>query len=62
MTSFLAVSLYVFAGCAALGMIPPSVLAAKARKPGMVVVTLAIAAYVIYVLITAAMRLAPGMV
>jgi hypothetical protein len=60
MTSFLAVSLYVFAGSAALGMIPPAILAAKARKPGMVVVALVIAAYVIYVLIAAAMRLTSG--
>ena len=59
MTTFLGVSLYVFAGCAALGMIPPSILAAKARKPGMVVIAILIAAYVIYVLVAAAAKLAP---
>ena len=57
MTTFLGVSLYVFAACAALGMIPSSLLAARARKPGMVVVALLIAAYVIYVLVAAAAKL-----
>jgi hypothetical protein len=59
MTTFLGVSLYVFAGCAVLGMIPSSVLAARARKPGMAVIALLVAAYVVYVLIAAAMKLAP---
>jgi hypothetical protein len=57
MTTFLGVSLYIFAGCAALGLIPPSLLAAKERKPGLVIVALLIAAFVIYVLVSAATRL-----
>jgi hypothetical protein len=60
MTTFLGVSLYVFAGCTALGMIPSALLAARARKPGMVVVALLVAAYVIYVLIAAAAKLPRG--
>jgi hypothetical protein len=59
MSTFLGISLYVFAGCAALGMIPYSVLAARAHRPAMVVIPLLIAAYVIYVLVAAAIRLAP---
>jgi hypothetical protein len=59
MSTFLGISLYVFAGCAALGMIPSSVLAARARRPAMVVIALLVAAYVIYVLVAAAVRLAP---
>jgi hypothetical protein len=59
MTTFLGVSLFVFAGCAALGMIPSSVLAAKARKPGMAVMAILIAGYVVYVLVAAALKLAP---
>ncbi len=62
MTTFLGVSLYVFAACTALGLIPPSVLAAKAGKPAMVVVSVLIAAYVIFVLIAAARKLAPWLV
>jgi hypothetical protein len=61
MKTFLGVSLYVFAGCAALGMIPSFLLAAKARKPGMALIALLVAAYVIYVLVAAAMRLAPSL-
>lgn len=57
MITFLSVSLYVFAGCAALGIVPAAVLAAKARQPAMVVVALLVAAFVIYVLVTAAMDL-----
>jgi hypothetical protein len=60
MTTFLGVSLYVFAVSAALGMIPSFVLAAKARKPGMAVIALLVAAYVIYVLVASAMRVAHG--
>jgi len=59
MSTFLGISLYVFAGCAALGMIPSSVLAARARRPAMMVIALLVAAYVIYVLVSAAVRLAP---
>jgi hypothetical protein len=54
MTTFVRVCLYVFAGCAALGMLPPAVLAAKARQPVMLVVALLVAAFVIFVLVTAA--------
>jgi len=54
MTTFIRVCLYVFAGCAALGMLPAAVLAAKARQPAMFVVALLIAAFVIFVLVTAA--------
>lgn len=57
MTTFLGVSLYIFAGCAALGLIPPSILAARGRKPALVVMALLIAAYVIYVLIASAVKL-----
>jgi hypothetical protein len=54
MTTFVRVCLYIFAGCAALGMLPAAVLAAKARQPAMFVVALLIAAFVIFVLVTAA--------
>jgi hypothetical protein len=60
MTTFLGVSLYIFAACAALGLIPPSLLAARERKPGLVIVALLIAAFVIYVLVSAATRLLSG--
>ena len=53
----LAVSLYVFAGCAGLGLIPSAVLAAKARKPWMALAAFLAAAYVIYVLAGAAGRI-----
>jgi len=51
---FLSASLFFLAGCAVLGTIPPSVLAAKARKPALAVLTLLIAASVVYVLVAAA--------
>ena len=54
MTTFVSVCLYVFAGCAALGLLPAAVLAARARQPVMFVISLLIAAFVIFVLITAA--------
>jgi len=54
MTTFIRVSLYVFAGCAALGLLPAAVLAARARQHAMIVVTLFVAAFVIFVLVTAA--------
>jgi hypothetical protein len=60
MTTFLGVSLYIFAGCAALGLIPPALLASRERKPALVIVALLIAAYVIYVLISAAAKLLNG--
>ena len=57
MTSFLSASLFFFAGCAALGMLPPLVLAAKARKPALAVMTLLVAAFAIYVLVAAGVEL-----
>lgn len=54
MASFIGVCLYVFAGSAALGLLPAAVLAARARQPVMFVLSLLIAAFVIFVLITAA--------
>ncbi len=59
MTTFVRVCLYIFAGCAALGLLPAAVLAAKARQPAMLVMALLIAAFVIFVLVTAASEL-PG--
>ncbi len=54
MANFIGVCLYVFAGCAALGLLPAAVLAARARQPAMFVLSLLIAAFVIFVLVTAA--------
>ncbi len=54
MATFLSVCLYAFAGCAALGLLPAAVLAARARQPAMVVLALLISAFVIFVLIAAA--------
>jgi hypothetical protein len=59
MTMFLRVSLYVFVGFVALGLIPPFLLAGKARNPTLAVMALLIAGYVIYVLAAAAGEL-PG--
>ena len=57
MTGFLSASLFALAGCAVLGTIPPSILAAKTRKPAVTVVTLLIAAFVVYVLVATAASL-----
>ena len=57
MTTFIGASLYVFAGCAALGMIPAAVIAAKTRYVGGVLASLAVCAFVMFVLIEAAGRL-----
>ena len=54
MTSFISVCLYIFAGCAALGLLPAAVLAARARQPVMIAISLLIAVFVIFVLVTAA--------
>ena len=54
MTTFVSVCLYVFAGCAALGLLPAAVLAAKARQPVMIVVSLVVATFVVFVLVAAA--------
>ena len=57
MTTFLSICLYIFAGCAALGLLPAALLAARARQPTMIVVSLAAAAFVIFVLVDAARKL-----
>jgi hypothetical protein len=54
---FLSASLVFLAGCAVLGTIPPSLLAAKARKPALAVLTLLTSASVVYVLVAAAASL-----
>lgn len=59
MITFLSVCLYVFAGCAALGLLPAALLAARARQPAMVVGSVFIAGFVIFVLVSAAGQL-PG--
>ena len=60
MTGFLSASLFVLAGCAVLETIPPSILAAKARRPAVAVMTLFIAAFVVYVLVATAARMHPS--
>jgi len=55
--TFLCGCLYAFAGGIVLGIVPPFVIAGKARQPLIAVVTLLIAGFVIFVLITAAMKL-----
>jgi hypothetical protein len=59
-TGFLSVSLLIFAGCTALGIVPAAVLAAKARQPAPAVITLLVAAFVICVLVGAAVHLSHG--
>ena len=54
MITFISVCLYAFAVCAALGLIPAAVLAARARQPVMFAVALLAAAFVMFVLVTAA--------
>ena len=54
MITFLEVCLYAFAGCAAFGILPAAVLAAKARQPAMIAVSLIAAGFVMFVLISAA--------
>jgi len=56
-TGFLSASLFVLAGCAVLETIPPSILATKARRPALAVMTILIAAFVVYVLVATAARL-----
>ena len=60
MTTLLKVSLYVFAGCAALGMLPVASLAVRGRRPAAVLLALVIAAYAMFVLIAAAGELHNG--
>lgn len=57
MDTFLSSCLYVFAGCTVLGILPPFVIAGKARQPLIAVITLIVAGFVIYVLVTAGMKL-----
>ena len=53
-TGFISACLYVFAGCAALGLIPAAVLAARAGQRKLTVVPVLVAVFVIWVLCTAA--------
>jgi hypothetical protein len=59
MSAFLRTCLYIFAACAALGLLPAAILAARARQPVMIVVSLVVAAFVVFVLVAAAGEL-PG--
>jgi hypothetical protein len=59
MSTFLRTCLYIFAACAALGLLPAAVLAARARQPVMIVMSLLVAAFVIFVLVATAGEL-PG--
>jgi len=59
MSTFLRICLYIFAVCAALGLLPAAVLAARARQPVMIILSLVVASFVIFVLIAAAGEL-PG--
>jgi spore maturation protein SpmA len=54
MSTFLSTCLYIFAACAALGLLPAAVLAARARQPAMVVLSLIVAGFVVFVLVAAA--------
>jgi hypothetical protein len=51
---FLQVCLWCFAGCAVLGLLPAFVLAARAGQPRLVLYASAAAAFVIWVLVSAA--------
>ena len=57
MSTFLRICLYIFAACAALGLLPAAVLAARARQPVMIVLSLLVATFVIFVLIASAIEL-----
>jgi spore maturation protein SpmA len=54
MSTFLSTCLYIFAACAALGLLPAAVLAARARQPAMVIMSLIVAGFVVFVLVAAA--------
>ena len=54
MSTFLSTCLYIFAACAALGLLPAAVLAARARQPAMIVISLLIAGFVVFVLVASA--------
>jgi hypothetical protein len=55
--TFLSGCLYAFAGCTVLGIVPPFVIAGKARQPLLAVITFLLAAFVIFVLIAAGLKL-----
>ena len=57
MNEFLAVSLYAFAACAALGLLAALVLAARERQPLAALLAVLAAIFAEYVLIAAAVRL-----
>ena len=54
MSTFLRICLYIFAACAALGLLPAAVLAARARQPALIILTLLVAGFVIFVLVASA--------
>ena len=57
MSAFLRICLYIFAVCAALGLLPAAILAARARQPVMIVVSLLVATFVVFVLVASATEL-----
>jgi hypothetical protein len=57
MSTFLRICLFIFAVCAALGLLPAAILAARARQPVMIVLSLLVAAFVIFVLVASATEL-----
>ena len=59
MSAFLGICLYIFAACAVLGLLPAAVLAARARQPVMIALSLLVATFVIFVLVASATEL-PG--
>lgn len=59
MSTFLRICLYIFAACAALGLLPAAILAVRARQRLMILLSLLVATFVIFVLIASATEL-PG--
>jgi len=57
MSTFLSICLYIFAGCAVLGLLPAAILAARARQLVLVIMSLIVAAFVVFVLVAAAGKL-----
>ena len=57
MSTFLRICLFIFAVCAALGLLPAAILAARARQPVMIVLSLLVATFVIFVLVASATEL-----
>jgi len=60
MSTFLRTCLYIFAACAALGLLPAAILAARARQPAMIILSLLVATFVIFVLVASAGELPRG--